>query len=325
MNTFKKAQEDLNHISESKFGKEKVNSPKLGSGFTRKVYDYDNDSVLKIAKNADGIQANKQEFYNHQNIDSPLIPKIIEHDTKNHKWSLHEKVKPFKSKKQYIDLVHRDSFNKFIHPKIKGDDDDYDKFNTKLSHHLRNYQSMSSSSDDLHKNDDILKHDNNLKKLKSLVSDYGVTDLHYKNLGHKDGELKILDHGDNNYGHVTRDENGKPHSFNGEPAIIHKNGTKEWRKHGEFHREDDKPTVEISKQGGVKLWHNKEGLLHREGDKPAIVSENENYENKQYFNHGMIHRDEDKPALIQRYLKVANNKYFKHNKQYIPLHVLKNS
>jgi hypothetical protein len=44
----------------------------------------------------------------------------------------------------------------------------------------------------------------------------------------------------------TKDENGKLHSFNDEPAVIYNYGIKFWYQHGEFHRETDAAIIYYS-------------------------------------------------------------------------------
>jgi hypothetical protein len=66
---------------------------------------------------------------------------------------------------------------------------------------------------------------------------------------------------------------GKYHSFNDQPAIIWKDGTKFWLKNGEIHRENDLPAAIYS--DGSKEWYIN-GQLHRDNDLPAIIHIKEN-------------------------------------------------
>ena len=83
---------------------------------------------------------------------------------------------------------------------------------------------------------------------------------------------------------------GKWHNVD-DAAIEYKDGTKEWYKHGELHRDDDFPAVEDA--DGNKEWY-KNGKRHREGDLPAIEDEDGN---KEWYKNGQRHRDEDLPAI----------------------------
>jgi len=53
------------------------------------------------------------------------------------------------------------------------------------------------------------------------------------------------------------------------PAIIYSSGSKEWRKHGQLHR-DDGPAIESA--SGDQYWYQHD-RLHRE-DGPAIILHN---------------------------------------------------
>jgi hypothetical protein len=82
-------------------------------------------------------------------------------------------------------------------------------------------------------------------------------------------------------------KNGQLHREDG-PAVIHPDGTQKWWKNGKRHREDG-PAV-IYPNGSQEWW--KDGKLHRE-DGPAIV-----YPDgiEQWFHDGKLHR-EDGPAV----------------------------
>lgn len=75
------------------------------------------------------------------------------------------------------------------------------------------------------------------------------------------------------------------HSFQGEPAIEYKNGTKEWYYNGFLHREDDLPAIEYA--NGDKEWW-QFGKHHRNKG-PAII-----YGKKQYwYIHGQFIKFEE--------------------------------
>jgi len=50
--------------------------------------------------------------------------------------------------------------------------------------------------------------------------------------------------------------------------VIHSNGTQFWYKHGEQHRNDDKPALIWA--DGSQWWY-KHGEQHRDNDKPAVI------------------------------------------------------
>jgi hypothetical protein len=70
------------------------------------------------------------------------------------------------------------------------------------------------------------------------------------------------------------------------------NGSLEWVKNGEWHRDDDKPAVIGA--GGLQAWI-KNGLAHRDGDKPAWIWDDGTLT---WYKNGVHHRDGDKPAWI---------------------------
>ena len=41
----------------------------------------------------------------------------------------------------------------------------------------------------------------------------------------------------------TRDQNGKLHSYNDDPAVVYNSGTKFWYQHGQLHRETDAAVI----------------------------------------------------------------------------------
>ena len=49
-----------------------------GDGRTRNVYMLSDQLVIKVAKNVDGIEANKNEFECYQKVPSDLLPKVHE-------------------------------------------------------------------------------------------------------------------------------------------------------------------------------------------------------------------------------------------------------
>jgi hypothetical protein len=86
------------------------------------------------------------------------------------------------------------------------------------------------------------------------------------------------------------------------PAIICKNGHKEWYKHGKIHRDPQSGVPALAGDLPASIWSNgtrewyKNDLLHREGDKPAVIY----YHGLQeWYINGKLHRDGDNPAFIR--------------------------
>lgn len=93
---------------------------------------------------------------------------------------------------------------------------------------------------------------------------------------------------------VWRDSDGEPHSVGDQPAIIRKDGTKEWYQHGWPHRDGDLPAV--VEPNGTKYWYQNDEV-HRDGGQPAIVKANGT---KYWKVNGLFHRDNDLPAIERR-------------------------
>jgi hypothetical protein len=64
------------------------------------------------------------------------------------------------------------------------------------------------------------------------------------------------------------DINGEYHNHELDEPIIDILQWKSWYKHGQLHRDDDKPAL-IYPNGGKSWYQN--ALLHRDGDKPAVI------------------------------------------------------
>ena len=86
-------------------------------------------------------------------------------------------------------------------------------------------------------------------------------------------------------------------------------GYKAWFKNGELHSFDDEPA--IIHRNGDKYWYKNE-VLHRDGDLPAYIGINGV---KQYYKNGKLHRDNDLPAVID----IDRDKwYYKNGVRYTP-------
>ena len=79
------------------------------------------------------------------------------------------------------------------------------------------------------------------------------------------------------YNFTSSNLNYSLHSFENNPSVIYKNGTKEWHFHGHLDRMG-KPAV-IYSNGDVEYWHF--GKRHRK-DGPAVICGNKQY----WFHHG---------------------------------------
>jgi hypothetical protein len=84
--------------------------------------------------------------------------------------------------------------------------------------------------------------------------------------------------------------NGKPHSFNEQPAVVHAN-SKNWYRYGKRHRDADMPAIDCA--SGDKYWY-WNGQQHRENDLPAIDCASGD---KYWYWNGQQHRENDKPAV----------------------------
>jgi hypothetical protein len=76
------------------------------------------------------------------------------------------------------------------------------------------------------------------------------------------------------------------------PTQILQNGTKYWKKNGQFHREGDLPA--LIGADGTQVWFIN-GQRHRVGDKPAVIGVDGE---RQWFINGQRHREGDQPAII---------------------------
>jgi hypothetical protein len=74
--------------------------------------------------------------------------------------------------------------------------------------------------------------------------------------------------------------NRRLHSFNDQPAIIWRDGSKSWYKHGKLHRDNDQPANDWS--DGTQVWY-QYGNIHRDNDQPAIIYP---CGTKQWYKHG---------------------------------------
>jgi len=100
--------------------------------------------------------------------------------------------------------------------------------------------------------------------------------------------------GESDFTEEYRDESGLLHKEDG-PALVGKNGSKEWWIHGKRHREDG-PAIESSVQ---KAWCI-DNQYHRENDLPAIeIYEFDKVVDQQWWLHGKLHREGNKPTVIR--------------------------
>ncbi len=90
------------------------------------------------------------------------------------------------------------------------------------------------------------------------------------------------------------DGTGLLHSFDDEPAVIYKDGTKWWYEDGEVSRRGDKPAV-IWWNGVEEWWE--AGVRHRETGPAVIFPVNDNVHPerrgvRQFWQHGVLTREE---------------------------------
>lgn len=238
---------NLDSISNSKSFKDLPPNLKLLSkrGTTRDVYEYNNNYVLKVAKNKKGLEQNKKEVEILNKYNSPLFPKLEKYDNKNYKYIVIEKVNDFKNYASFykfvypkIDIIYKkllDFYNKnkdeyaiptyiYLDKKVTYSylilDNYYDKKdiffitrkeNNKIWDKLKKSGISSIDQDEFlnqsppdqriifmtyEEIDNLLGDNNNVKELKKLISQgYEPNDLHWRNFGYKDDQLKILDLG----------------------------------------------------------------------------------------------------------------------------------
>jgi hypothetical protein len=91
-------------------------------GSTRNIYKYNNNYVLKIAKNKKGLEQNKNEVENLIKYNSSLFPKLEKYDKENYRYIVVEKVNDFKTGKDFYKSMFPEFEDVFI--KFK---DFYDK------------------------------------------------------------------------------------------------------------------------------------------------------------------------------------------------------
>ena len=138
---FKQISDSGNLDALNEYCQEHLNE-KIGSGDARTVYDYTDDTVLKVAHfqkyenkiTGDGRSQNKQEYQTFKMIGgNPLIPKIYDADTKNFNWLLTESVLPAK-REDFLKILGisyagediKDETWKPINPEDRWDYSDYE-------------------------------------------------------------------------------------------------------------------------------------------------------------------------------------------------------
>lgn len=99
----------------------------------------------------------------------------------------------------------------------------------------------------------------------------------------------ILHFGEQKISSIKTFSNGRLHSSLDMPAF-QSTEKQEWRRRGILHRSNDLPAV-VYKNGHKEYWEN--GLLHRENNLPAVLYADGS---KEYWHRGLCHRD-DGPAI----------------------------
>jgi hypothetical protein len=236
---------NLDVISNIKSFKDMPSNLKLISsrGTTRNVYEYDDNYVLKIAKNNKGIEQNKKEIENLIKYDSSLFPKLKKYDKENYRYLVVEKVNDFKTGKDFyknmfpefenIYSKFREFYNEYHQTYNIPDYSKSTKFNLYTNQIIPAYlkdkpiyfisktefdklyiQNKNLFSTDREKFyslapkektinfltseeiNNILDKNINAKNIKKLYkSGYPSQDLHWKNFGYINNQLKIIDLG----------------------------------------------------------------------------------------------------------------------------------
>ena len=191
-------------------------------GSSRDVYDYNDNYVLKIAKNDKGINQNKKEVEILSKINSPLITKLKKYDEKKYKYIVVEKVNDFKNAIQFfkfifpnIDILYKKILDFYYQQKNNFSNisdiwdipdnrksDVYDRIIEDTWLQGKDLQFKNKKTGEIMFNitydelDNMLKDNQNAKDLKKIYDmGLGSEDFHWRNFGYKDSQLKILDLG----------------------------------------------------------------------------------------------------------------------------------
>lgn len=117
----------------------------------------------------------------------------------------------------------------------------------------------------------------------------------------------------------TYDKYGKLHSFDDEPAVIYisgdKKGTEKWYKHGQKHRDGDRPAQILyepiehkhPKYKMCSLFWYQYDKLHREDDKPAVEWYDLGFD---WYQNGKRHREEGPASISQLTSYQTEEKYY---------------
>lgn len=86
------------YAAKMKYCKQMLGQP-IGNGSSRMVFQIDDETVLKLAKNEKGIVQNKREYSLYRSNASPYLPKVMNgSDDEGYLWIVSEYVLPSKAK-----------------------------------------------------------------------------------------------------------------------------------------------------------------------------------------------------------------------------------
>ena len=134
---------------------------------------------------------------------------------------------------------------------------------------------------------ELTKHTNFIVSCNRIILNKEIKWFKLKNI-----KLKLLETYENINGTQEWYKNGNRHRDNDLPAIIFANGDQIWYKNGKRHRDNDLP-ASISFNGN-QYWY-KNGKQHRDNNLPASIYLNGT---QFWYKNGLQHRDNDLPASI---------------------------
>ena len=140
----------------------------------------------------------------------------------------------------------------------------------------------------------LLEESYGIKKLHQHKLDAGYADIFNSLMSakHDNGVSVTRKLAGHSGGVQYRNAYGELHSPNSNtPAITHSDESKEWRKNGKLHRDNDLP-AKVHKN--EQQWYI-DGRLHRGNDLPAIITEDGG---KHWYQFGMLQRNNDRPSII---------------------------
>lgn len=171
---------------------------KLGQGSARIVFELDDSSVLKIAKNDSGLAQNETEikiYLSVTGVNKNVITEIKDYDKNEYKWIVAEKVKALTEKEfEEISGIPEEIFN-LVLEQFHTDPDYAEKALLTTAMHNDYGDRISKSIFTWLKNKRSLDFIKNLANL-AKIFDLGLGDLVAVHIGlSKDGKIKLFDYG----------------------------------------------------------------------------------------------------------------------------------